>query len=294
MPASPGRPRPYASRFVRLAAAVLVTALAPASADEGALARGDAAWQRRAEGRQGLRAAAGPIGEAVAAYRQALAGAPGSIAVRQRLLRALYFQGRFAADGIEAQREIYARGRDVAEEGITLLAADLGVPLDPGRPAEVATAVDGRPEAAGLFFWAAAHWGLWGETGGAFAAARSGVAGKVRQRAETAIAIDESFLDAGGLRLRGRLHTEAPRIPLVTGWVDRELAVTSLERAVELAPQEPQNRLYLAEALLRFRPDRRDEALALLRQLSVEAPRPGDLLEDSSILAAARRLLAKP
>ena len=156
----------------------------------------------------------------------------------------------------------------------------------------MAAAVAGRPDAVHLFFWAAAHWGLWGETTGVVSAARRGVAAKVRQRAEAVIAIDERFAGGGGLRILGRLHTEAPRIPLVTAWVDRGVAVSSLERATRLAPEEPQNRLYLADALLRFRRQRSDEARDMLQALIRESPRPDFLLEDEESLAAARQLLA--
>ncbi|MFQ5349408.1 MAG: hypothetical protein ACE5EG_03070, partial [Thermoanaerobaculia bacterium] len=138
---------------------------------------------------------------------------------------------------------------------------------------------------------AAAHWGLWGETSGAFTAARQGVARKVRDHATVAVLIDERYDGGGGHRILGRLHTEAPRIPLVTGWVDRDLAVTSLERAAALAPTEPLNRLYLADALRRFRPQRRGEAMALIEALIAGLPRPSFALEDETTLAEARRLL---
>jgi tetratricopeptide (TPR) repeat protein len=280
---------------VLLAVALLVPAAGSAESPAALVARGDAAWSRRAAGAAAGRAAAGPIAEAVTAYRLALDASPDDIAVRERLLRALYFQGRFAAATAAERRAVYARGSELAEQGIARLVTKAGVdqPVDPTDPESVAAAFSTRPEAAALFFWAAAHWGLWGETSGAFAAARQGVAGRVRDCAESARAIDERYERGGALRILGRLHTEAPRIPLVTGWVSRELAVSSLERAVRLAPEEPLNRLYLADALLRFRPRRRHEALAMLERLVAELPRAGSALEDGAILADARGILAQ-
>ncbi|HYH45031.1 MAG TPA: hypothetical protein VEG34_05050 [Thermoanaerobaculia bacterium] len=48
--------------------AAQTAAQAPGAAD--LLSRGDAAWARRAEGRRGAQAAAGPIDEAIAAYER--------------------------------------------------------------------------------------------------------------------------------------------------------------------------------------------------------------------------------
>ena len=54
------------------------------------LARGDAAWSRRAEGHAAGtgRAAAGPIGEAIAAYERALQQQPDRLDAYWKLLRA--------------------------------------------------------------------------------------------------------------------------------------------------------------------------------------------------------------
>jgi tetratricopeptide (TPR) repeat protein len=267
---------------------------AAAESPAALVARGDALWERRAAGRQGDRADAGPVGEAVAAYEEALAASPEDIAIRVRLLRALYFQGQFATPNGTARRAIHAHGRERAEEGIERLAAELDQtePFDLRSPAETAAALTDRPESAALFFWAAAHLGLWAESSGAFAAARQGVAGKIRDYAEIVIRVDERYEGGGGHRILGRLHTEAPRIPLITGWVDRNVAVASLERALELAPDDPLNRLYLADALLRFRPRRRDTAVAMLEALIAERPRPEAILQDERTLTDARRLLA--
>jgi hypothetical protein len=285
-------PRPARARGLAAIGLWLAATAATAGGHQAALARGDAAWAERAAERRGARADPGSIGRAVTAYEEAVVAAPDSIAARERLLRALFFQGRFAAGEAEAG-EIYLAARELAEEGLARLAAELGrrEPFDRGDAGEIATALGGRPEAAALFFWAAAHWGLWGERGGVMAALRQGVARKVARYAELARRIDERYEAAGGHRILGRLHSEAPRVPLVTGWVDRGLAVAALERAVEIAPEEPLNRLYLAEALLRFRPRRRAEALALLEILAGEEARPDRPLEDGHTLSEARRLL---
>jgi hypothetical protein len=127
---------------------------------------------------------------------------------------------------------------------------------------------------------------------GPFKAARQGLAGKLRALAETAIALDETVEGAGGHRFLGRLHSEAPKIPFFTGWVDRDLALRHLRRALELAPEEPDNALFLATAILEHRPSESAEALDLLRRLAERQPRADHRVEDTHSLAEARRLLA--
>ena len=83
-----------------LAAAWLV--LATGAAAGSALARGDAAWARRAEGEESGRPQPGPILEAVSAYEEALASKPEDLEAHWKLLRAFYFAGYFAAERKEA------------------------------------------------------------------------------------------------------------------------------------------------------------------------------------------------
>lgn len=284
-----------AGRTALLGAMALLAVAALAESQPESVAGADEAWARRAEGSQDRQAAAGPIGEAVAGYERALESSPDSIAIREKLLRALYYQAQFATADGPARRAIHARGRELADEGISRLADELGrsAPFDLRSPRETAAALAGRPESAALFFWAAGHLGLWAEMSGAFAAARQGVAGRIRDYSATVVLLDERYENAGGHRILGRLHTEVPRIPLITGWVSRDIAVASLERAVTLAPEYPWNRFYLADALLEFRPGRRHEAVAMLEALIIELPRPDFEIEDRKTLADARQTLAR-
>ncbi len=278
-----------------LLAALLLAPAAPARAAsfEEALARGDAAWARRAQGHRGGRALPGPVDQAIAAYEEAMAGRPNDLAARSRLLRALYFRGDLVAPDRDARRRAFERGRDVAEAGLDQLAARAGgrKRLDGMTPAAAARALAGVPQAADINLWAAVHWGLWGDAFGRLAAARQGVADKVRRYSEVTAALDERFEAAGSHRILGRLHAEAPRVPFVTGWVDREQAVAHLRRAVALAPDEPYNQLFLAEALLAHFPDRKAEALAILRRVAAVTPPADRVVEVEKAREDARALL---
>jgi tetratricopeptide (TPR) repeat protein len=279
-----------------VAATGLLLSLAPgfAAAEIGdAAARGDAAWASRAEGHRGALAAAGPIERAVAAYEEALAEAPDHREARLKLLKALYFQGEHATEDREEKLAIFDKGRNLAEEAIAELTRDLssGSGKRP-RVEEVTAHLAGDPGAAGVYFWGAVHWGLWGRYRGKIAAARQGVAGRIRDYASVVITLDDRYENAGGHRMLGRLHTEAPKLPFVTGWIDRSLAITQLEKAAELGPDELLNRLYLAEAMLEFDRDRRGEAIEQLRQLVQVEPKPGNLVEDLKAIQDAQTLLA--
>lgn len=160
-------------------------------------------------------------------------------------------------------------------------------------PAQAAKALAGAPEAAPVILWAGVHWGLWGDAFGRVAAARQGVGDKVRRYAETGIALDESYDEAAGHRLLGRLHDLAPKIPFFTGWIDHDKAVTELRRAVALAPDNFLNHLYLAEAILDHQPAKSAEAKEILRKLIARSPRPAWQVEDEKALAEARARLAK-
>ncbi len=261
------------------------------------LAQGDAAWDRRAEGHAAGsgRAAAGPIGEAVAAYRQAWKEQPDRLETCWKLLRALHFQGEFAASTRERKQEVFGSARDVAEAGLTLLSRRVGgrERLDAMPPQAVAKALAGTPEAIAIHLWAGIHWALWGDNFGRLAAARQGVGDRVRRYAQVVIAIDERYESAGGHRLLGRLHTLAPKVPFFTGWIDRGTAVAELRRAVVLAPDFPLNSVFLADALLQYQPAQAAEARQLLRRELARPPLPERLVEDEDAAAQARQLLAK-
>lgn len=272
---------------------VLLAFALPSTAETDPVTAGDAAWARRAEGSQGGRAASGPIGQAVAAYERAVRERPDRLEAAWKLLRALHFQGDYTGRSREGRQAVFGRGREVFEAALDRMAGRVGgrKRLEALSPPEAAKAVAGIPEARHLFLWGAIHYGLWGDAYGRLAAARQGVGDKVRRNGEIALAIDERFDHAGPHRLLGRLHALAPRVPLVTGWVDRARAVSHLRRAVALAPEEPQGHLYLAEALLEHAPEKAAEAREILRRLAQRKPRPERLVEDESALADARRLL---
>jgi tetratricopeptide (TPR) repeat protein len=277
---------------------VLPLAAQTGSAPDPDLAAGDAAWARRAEGHQGERAASGPVDQAIAAYERALKSQPDRLEAYWKLLRALHYKGDFAVQTREGKQQVFGRGREVFEAALGQIARRAGrktaqtAQMDELPPQQVAALVKGIPEAPAVYLWGAIHWGLWGDSYGRLAAARQGVGDKIRRYGEIALALDERYDRAGARRLLGRLHTLAPKIPFITGWVDRDEAVVHLRRAVALAPEDLFNQVYLADALLQHHPDKAAEAKEILRRVLQKKPDPERVVEDERALAEARRLLA--
>src|SRR5262249_28741446 len=182
------------------------------------LAAGDAAWERRAEGHHGGQAAAGPIDAALQAYEQAMKAHPEEIEGYWKLLRAIHFKGEYVAKTPAEKQAACGRGREVAEAALDRLAKPLGgrAKLDKLSPQETAQALKAVPHAVDVYLWGGADWGLWGDAFGKLAAARQGVADRVRHYGEDAVAMDARYAEAGGHRLPGRLHTLAPKIPFFT------------------------------------------------------------------------------
>lgn len=277
-----------------MALAAAAAGATPGDELRAAIDRGDAAWKLRAEGRSGIRASAEPIGRACRAYEEALALQPGSLEARWKLMRALFYLGEHVETDREAQIEIFERGRQLGEEGINRIAATVG-----GRKRllamsaeELRAEVPNPTEAAEIFFWSAGQTGLWGRTRGKLASAREGVAGKIRDYATVSIALDPTIQNGGGHRILGRLHTEAPKIPFITGWIDRSIAISELETCHRISPKDLTTQLYLAEALIEFSPKRKSEGIEMLRTVVESTTDPRWLVEELKAQHDARELLA--
>jgi tetratricopeptide (TPR) repeat protein len=238
------------------------------------IAAADRAWTTRAEVLVDERLAAPDrIAEAIALYRASLEQDPLSLEARWKLLRALHYAVDFTSlDDREKDarvKEAIALTRDSIEGADTALAADQ----------------------ARMLFWSAIAWGSRAQRVGLLTIVREGVAGQMRQNAEQSLVLDPSVDRGGALRLLSRLHATLPRVPFVSGWVDREMALPLAERAMSLDPEHPGNRLILALALLDREPDRANEARLLLESVTAAQPRSDYLVEDLAILEQAHEQL---
>ena len=259
----------------------------PASLAE-ALAAGDVHYARRAERARGGAAEPSHADGAILEYRRALAIDPGSYQARLRLLRAYFFRGGFcgAMDPAEKKR-LFDDAKLVAEETVRKLDADLKRVkgrVDPGVARQVAPAAE-------AYVWAAVSWGQWAVFH-KLNAAWTGAPGRIRDLAQAVIAIDPKAAQGAGYLILGRLHAEAPRIPLVTGWVSREEGIANLRLGLQQAPDNSALSYFLGDALLRLDPTKGAEARALLERTAAVAPRPGYEVEDAHYAEMATARLA--
>ena len=267
------------------------TALADVSDD---IALGDQGWAQRAEGHQGARAAAEPIQNAINAYQSALNAEPENLEARWKLLRAFHFKGEFVL-AKDARLDLFIEGREIAKTGIEQIENkyELKKSLFRMKPAELADAVGKQAVVGEFFFWGSANWGLWGQYSGKLISALTGVVNKIRLFSETMVLMDDSIENGGAHRLLGRFHTRVPRIPFITWWVDQDLAISELRLSLQIAPDSLLTKMFLAQALLKFRPDENEEAMRLLRNIVKGTPDPERLVEDIKVIEDARTLLAK-
>ncbi len=281
---------PPSARFCHSSASA-----APAFPD--AIARGDAAYLRRAEGGSDGLAASEPIGEAIRAYQEAVATDPPDLEARWKLLRALHFEGDFVADQRDTKRRVFDRGRILSDEGVTLLAERVGggkqlheiSSEELQERLEQAAAIP--HDIAAFYFWSAINWAAWSQVAGLLSAVRRGVANRLRDYTLVVLTLEPKYEEGGAQRLMAALHARLPRVPFLSGWVDRSEALPYVERALAIAPEHPGNQLLLALTLLDLHPERRDEALAELERVSALQPRPASEVEDLAVQREARERL---
>lgn len=185
-----------------------------------------------------------------------------------KLIRACYFKGEFAETESDAKKAVYDVGKKAGEEGLKQF-----------------------PESVELHAWMAIIWGVWGEEYGILRSAREGVAGKIRDHCEKVIELDDTYYDAAGYRVLGRLHFKAPKIPIILGWPSKDKAVEYLEQAHEMAPRNLYTKLYLAEALHNRK--QQERAATLLREVIDSQGLYQGVVEDAFNRKQAAEILAE-
>jgi hypothetical protein len=265
-----------------------------------AVAEGDRAWDERAASLEGRRARPEAIERAIADHRRAIevaaaSGAP-ALEARWKALRAAHFLSEFTTASETRRAEAIADATRLSDESLERISRaskerDL-VELE-GSELDVWLEETGhaRLDVAQLHFWSAIVWGAHGQRVGLLTIVRQGVANRMYDDARLALRLEPTIERGGAHRLLSRLHADLPRVPFISGWVDRDRALPHAEQAFEIAPGDPGNQLILAMAIRDFAPERLDEAEALLEQVVRAEPRPELRAEDLAILEEAKEVL---
>lgn len=180
-------------------------------------------------------------GEALASYERKLARDEDGRAVTLTELARLCFVIGQLEEGQEGE-SYYEKGRDYAN----LLSRE-----QPRR-------VEGH-------YWLALNLAGLAEVGRAGHALR--LLPTIVERLETALSLDETYDQGGPHRILGCIFCEAPRWPLSEG--DLKKAMHHLRTAVEIAPENSTNHLYLARTLIEL--DKYDEAKLELERVLISS-----------------------
>jgi hypothetical protein len=267
-----------ALRFNARACLVLLAAL-PMSAQ---LAVGDAHWANRAKGAQEVEAA-------IAAYQRALT--PTDLVTHARLLRAYRFKGAYIAKTAEEKRKVYSIAISAGVKALAILAPrGINTNLPERQAAEL---VKGIPGAADVLLWDAINWGEWALVHGKLAAARQGVADRIRWQATVASLAAPALEGGAAFRVLGRLHSQTPRIPFITGWASQKEAVRFLKEAMKIDPASKITILFLAEAMVDNDPKTRPQAIKMLRDAIAAPNNPEFATEEAAAVEDAKALLRK-
>jgi tetratricopeptide (TPR) repeat protein len=260
------------------------------------VAEGDREYANRASGRSGIVADPRKILAAISSYDQA-AKAPDQVEARWKLARALYYRGAYTGLEPANKTPVFDRARTYSDQAVRILEERIrrrGVDPERASTAQLAEAYAREPDAKAVFFWSAVSWGEWAMAVGKLIAAQRGAADRIRRDTELVIALDPEFEEGGGYRILGRLHAEAPRLPILTPWISRETGLEQLRKAMTISPDNFVNRLFLAEALYEHGgPGERQEAISLLEALATDTPSPTHLVENLRLQDLARKDLAE-
>lgn len=263
----------------------------------GQVAEGDRLYAARADGHQGSAARPEPINSAIAAYQRAVSQNPNDLQARSRLMGAIRYKGAYVARTNEEKKQVYTAGKVVAGEALVALERALkahGITsLMKAGEKELVRAGKRVPHAAEILYWDSVLWGEWALAYGKMAAVRQGAADRIKRSSTLAMMIEPAAESGGGARVLGRLHSETPHVPLITGWASDKLAVKYLRESLAHDTANKVTKVFLAEAMIAADNKSRPQAIKLLQEVLSTPNDREHLVENLSAQDDARALLKK-
>src|SRR5699024_3442675 len=227
--------------------------------------KGQRLFQQRAARADSFRADPQVINEAINALNE-------SIRVNYRpreaatlLLQAYYFKGRYADLPDDKRKKAFDQARA------------LGINMR-----------ERYPKSAAIAYWYGVNLRQWDHMHNLWQTTINRTDKKLRDTAQSVIALDSTYYGGGGFRLLAKIHFDTPSIWLIKGWPSDEKALEFIRKAVKVAPKLPENRLFYARMLIRF--GRKSEAKTQLEHIDDIKSRANHPVQDRFIKYRARPL----
>ena len=230
------------------------------------LENGITAYNKRADGSDGIIAQSKNINRAIRHFERAMKIDALEEVAAVYLLRCYYYKGTFVLIDENARKAEYNKGKSLAEKMIAKY-----------------------PNSAALRFRYLTCLGKWAEVYGIFAAAKEGVADLMKEHSEKIIELDPEYENGGGYFMLGAVHFKSPYIPFILSWPDNDDAIIWLRKAFQTGAAIPVQKTYLAKAL--YKDKQEEEAIRLVKEVISTPPDPEDLVEERFEIEEAKALL---
>ncbi|RMG83624.1 MAG: tetratricopeptide repeat protein [Bacteroidetes bacterium] len=182
------------------------------------------------------------------------------------LLRSYYFAGFFVAENDENKLYWYSKGTKIGKE-----------------------AAQKYPENAPILYWYLANISQESKIEGIWFAINNKTLSKAMKLIDDIIRIDPYYQGGGGYRNKAILYYKVPYIPFVLTFPDDEEALKYFEKALEIDPAHPTTLYFYAECLNDLGEE--EKARKALEKIIRQPPRQSYYLEDSYLIAKAKKLL---
>ncbi len=198
-------------------------------------------------------------------FRTALKTTPLDTSAAVGFVRAALLKGNHTSMEKNSKKELYLEAKNTIEK-----------------------VLDKYPSSGEVIYWYCAALGSWAQIYGVLAAAKAGVADKLKSLCEKLITMPSSKMKARGHRVLGRVHFEAPYIPFILSWPSNKEAIKHLQNSIALDKENPLSYSYLAEAL--YEEGDKKNAAKLLRECQQLQPRKPFQLNDKEDIEKCEKL----
>ena len=182
------------------------------------------------------------------------------------LLKSYYFKGEFIIQDNEQKKQVFNKGKNLGEKYIEKFSKSVE-----------------------FKYWYLVNLGSWAKAHGILTAAYEGVADIMKIQSKKIININPEYQDGGGYFMLGAVHHKSPNIPFFLSWPSNQKAIKYLELALETGDQRLNQKVYLAQALIKD--DQINKAKEILFEVLNTQPDSLNFTEDLYEIHKANNLL---